>query len=96
VAAVDALSLAVCGDLTLPGVVAAAPLADGGMARLHMEARGDGALSLAPWPFALPEVPVRYAARRFPEGMRWPDEAAMRAALATARWETVAARLVPG
>lgn len=95
VAAVDALSLAVCGELPLPGPAGEAPLEAGGTVTLHMDRRPDGELVLDPWPFAVREVPLTWPARRFMAADRWTNEGAMRAALATAPWETVSARLRP-
>ena len=95
VAVVDALSLAVCGELPVPGQAGEAPLEAGGTAALRVDERGDGAFVVDPWPFAVPAVVLTYPARRFKAADRWAEEGAMRAALAAAPWEMVSARLVP-
>lgn len=95
IAAVDALSLAVCGDISTNGGVGIAPMTDGSMARLTMATRPDGTLTLDPWPFTVAELVCSYPARRFGAAARWQDEGAMRAALDAAGWETGSARLVP-
>jgi len=95
VAVTDALSLAACGGIATLGWSGMAPLAGGGEVPLKLE-EGDGVMTVSPWPFAGAEVPLSWTARRFAAGTRWTEEAAMRAALASAPVERVSARLVPG
>ncbi|MGK7868265.1 DUF3891 family protein [Falsiroseomonas sp. E2-1-a20] len=95
VAVTDALSLAVCGGVQTIGGVGTAPMADGSRVKLALS-ESDGVLAIAPWPFRLPEVTLHWHARHFAAGTRWTDEARMRADLAAAPQQAVAARLVPG
>lgn len=95
VAVTDALSLAACGGIETLGWSGTAPLAGGGEVPLRL-AEGDGVMTVAPWPFAVPEVRLAWTARRFAPGARWGDQATMRAALEAAPVERIAARLVPG
>jgi hypothetical protein len=96
VQATDALSLAACGGIATLGWAGRAPLAGGGEVPLAVAERGAGVLAVAPWPFAVPEVPLAWTARRFAPGTRWGDEAAMRADVAAAPVERLSAVLVPG
>src|SRR5919197_649343 len=77
----DSLSLGVLLDWA-PFTLSAVPTADG---ETDIEVR-DGTLD--PWPFAAPEVTLRCDGRRL--GGPYGDEQAMRAALASAPWTTVA------
>lgn len=94
VAVVDALSLAACGGIATLGWSGLAPLADGTTVPLALE-EGEAAMTVDPWPFAMPEVRLSWTARRFAPGQRWTDEAAMRAALPDAPVERIHAVLVP-
>lgn len=94
VAVTDALSLAACGGIVTLGGAGFAPLAGGGEAQLHLT-EADGVLAVSPWPFAVPEVPLSWTARRFAPGTRWPDAATMQAGLRAAPLERITARLVP-
>jgi hypothetical protein len=95
VAVTDALSLAACGGIATLGWSGMAPLADGGEVPLRLE-EGEGVMTVAPWPFAAPEVALGWSARRFPPGTRWAEAQAMREALHAAPVQRVSARLVPG
>jgi hypothetical protein len=95
VAVTDALSLAACGGIATLGWSGMAPLAKGGEVPLKLE-EGHSVMTVDPWPFAAPEVPLAWTARRFAPGTRWADEGAMCAALAAAPAERITARLVPG
>jgi hypothetical protein len=95
VAVVDALSLAACGGIETLGWSGEAPLDGGGTVKLRLT-EAEGVMTVSPWPFALPEVPLEWTARRFAPGTRWQDEAAMREALAKAPVERITARLMPG
>ena len=82
----DWLSLAVLLDWS-PGSQAV-PVAQGGAdVELRLEAAGNGAFTLDPWPFAYEELALRAEGRR----LRSPSEP-----LASAPWETVAVVLRPG
>ncbi|WP_270935788.1 DUF3891 family protein [Falsiroseomonas oryzae] len=95
VAVTDALSLAACGGIETLGWSGMAPLAGGDEVPLRLE-EGDGVMTVAPWPFAVPEVALNWTARRFAPGTRWDSLEAMRAGLADAPVERISARLVPG
>ena len=95
VAVTDALSLAACGGIETLGWSGLAPLADGGEVPLRLQ-EGDGVMTVAPWPFAVPEVALSWTAWRFAPGTRFASAAEMQAGLAAAPVERVAARLVPG
>jgi hypothetical protein len=95
VAVTDALSLAACGGIATLGGAGFAPLAGGGETQLKLE-EGDGVLRVSPWPFAPREVPLRWTARHFAPGVRWSDEASMRAAFFAAPVKTLEARMAPG
>jgi hypothetical protein len=94
VAVTDALSLAACGGIATLGGAGEAPMADGSPVPLRLE-ESDGVMVVDPWPFVAPEVRLSWTARRFRPGTRWTDQARMRADLAAAPVEQVAARLVP-
>ena len=85
-AAWDWMSLALCRD-DLPATVEAERA-------IRLERAGEGAVSLAPWPFRRDAFEVTVDARRL-HG-RFDDQEAMRAALAAARWERIELRLGPG
>ena len=95
VAVTDALSLAACGGIATLGWSGMAPLAGGGEVPLKLT-EGDGVMTVAPWPFARPEVALRWTARRFGPEARWTEAEAMRRDFFAAPVERVAARLVPG
>jgi hypothetical protein len=96
VAVTDALSLAACGGIETLGWSGYAPLAGGGEEPLRLAEAEPGVMTVAPWPFAVPEVALSWTARRFAPGTRWGDEAAMRAGYLAAPLERLTARLVPG
>jgi hypothetical protein len=85
-AAWDWMSLVLCRD-DLPATVEAERA-------LRMERVGEGAVSVAPWPFRGDAVEAGVDARRL-EG-RFDDQDAMREALRVAPWERLAERFVPG
>ena len=95
VAVTDALSLAACGGIATLGWSGLAPLAGGGEVPLKLE-EGDGVMTVAPWPFAVPEVLLQWTGRRFAPGTRWTEAEAMRRDYAAAPLERVTARLVAG
>jgi hypothetical protein len=77
-ALVDALSLAICGDLKTP-LEMEAPDGQGGHRRLRLEARPDeaGAFTLSPWPLRVPSLLLEAEAIPLPAAGRFPDAAAM-------------------
>lgn len=88
----DFLSLALCLDWW-PCPVKDVPTTDGGAnLELRPVENGEGRLTLDPWPFAHEAVELRCEGRRVTE--RFDDEAAMRAALASAPWVTVSFELI--
>jgi hypothetical protein len=95
VAVTDALSLAACGGIVTLGGSGVAPLAGGGEVTLQLT-EGDGVMTVAPWPFAVPEVFLQWTGRRFAPGVRWTDAEAMRRDYFAAPLERVMARLVAG
>jgi uncharacterized protein DUF3891 len=88
----DFLSLALCLDWA-PTTAHEVPTA-AAPAELELGPRAEGTIAIEPWPFREQRVSVRCDARRL--GDHYPDEPAMRAALADAPWETVAFDLLPG
>ena len=85
-AAWDWMSLALCRD-DLPATVEA----DRAM---RLERAGEGAVTVAPWPFGVEDLAVSVEGRRL-DG-RFEDEAAMREALAAAPWKRLEFQLAPG
>ena len=86
IAAWDWMSLVLC-RADLPATVEADR-------PIQLASSGSGQVTLAPWPFGIEQLDVAVDARRL-DG-RFDDEAAMRAALAAARWERLEIRLAPG
>jgi len=95
VAVTDALSLAACGGIRTLGWSGMAPLEGGGEVPLDLT-EAEGVMTVAPWPFAVPEVALSWTARRFGKEARWTDEASMRRDYFAAPIERITARLVPG
>jgi hypothetical protein len=89
----DTLSLALCLDYA-PYAVAEVPTADAAVELKLSEGDLPGRLSLDPWPLRTGSLVVRCEGQRL--GGTYADEAAMRAALARAPWETLEFELVPG
>jgi Protein of unknown function (DUF3891) len=86
----DYLSLAVC--LGWSTATAKRSPAAVGHVELELVAGDDpGPIRLSPWPFAVPSLVVRCEGRRLAH--RYDGEAAMRAALSDAPWETLELRL---
>jgi hypothetical protein len=85
-AAWDWMSLVLCRD-DVPATIEA------GRA-LRLEGRGEGVVSVAPWPFRRDEVDVGVDARRL-DG-RFDDRAALGEALRAAPWERLTLRVIPG
>jgi hypothetical protein len=94
VAVTDALSLAACGGIATLGGAGEAPMADGLLVKLTL-VEGDDVMTVDPWPFAARDVVLHWTARRFGPGVRWHDEAQMRAEVAAAPVVSVTGRLVP-
>jgi hypothetical protein len=90
IAFVDALSLAVCGDLRTPAELQA----PGAAVRL-VEA-GPWDFRLSPWPFEGGAFVVEGQGRPLPAAGRFPDEAAMRAWIASPARGAFRSRLAPG
>lgn len=94
--ALDLMSLVICGAMGRdPRRTPPVPIA-GGVARLGLAFADDGwgRVTVDPWPFRDAQVTVSCLARRLPPD-RFPDETAMRAALAAAPAETLTATLAP-
>jgi hypothetical protein len=89
IAAADALSLALCGDLPTPLEIAV----PGGVLRLV--AQDEAAFSVTPWPFRLPEFAVACEARVLPASGRFADHAACQAWLAAPERVAFQVRLHP-
>jgi hypothetical protein len=87
----DAMSLAICMP-RLPDSFEGVP-AEGSPATIEMREAGEGLVEVDPWPFAAGELAVAASGRRLagPFG----DRERLRAALAAAEPETLAAMLVP-
>jgi hypothetical protein len=85
--AIDFLSLALFMEQWIPDDV---PTPEG--TDLHV-APADGGITVDPWPFSTPTVPVRCYGRRIEGGHA--TEAELHAALAAARWETLSFELAP-
>ncbi len=85
----DSLSLAVCLDwapFQTPGVPSA-----GEPVAIQLQPAGERTVAFDPWPFAHDRVTVHADARRLPD--RYDSAVALRDALASARWESVAFEL---
>jgi hypothetical protein len=85
----DGLSLAVCLDWA-PYKATGVPSADDPVA-VELTPAGERAIVFAPWPFAGDRLTVRADGRRLTQ--RYDSDKALRDALASARWETVAFEL---
>jgi hypothetical protein len=94
VAFVDALSLALCGELKIP-LDLEAPDRSGFMQNLHLTARPGRPFDfvLQPWPFRESEMVVEGEARALPDEGRFADETSMRNWLAAPERVTFTARL---
>ena len=94
VAFVDALSLALCGELKTP-IDFEAPDRGGGVRTLHLSERPEQSFEfvLSPWPFRMSELIVDGEARPLPSEGRFSDEAAMKRWLAAPERVTFTARL---
>jgi hypothetical protein len=94
VALVDALSLALCGELKTP-IDFEAPDRGGGVRTLHLSERPEKPFEfvLSPWPFQTSELIVEGEARTLPSEGRFSDEAAMKRWLAAPERVTFTARL---
>jgi Protein of unknown function (DUF3891) len=94
IAFVDALSLALCGELKTP-IDFEAPDRGGGVRTLHLSERPEKPFEfvLSPWPFRMSELIVEGEARPLPSEGRFSDEAAMRRWLAAPERVTFTARL---
>ncbi|MGZ4182862.1 MAG: DUF3891 family protein [Solirubrobacteraceae bacterium] len=88
----DTLSLALCLDYA-PYTVTDVPTADAPVELRLSETGSPGRLSLDPWPLRTDSLVVRCEGQRLDE--TYADDAAMRAALASASWETLEFELVP-
>jgi hypothetical protein len=94
VALVDALSLALCGELKTP-LELEAPDRDGGVRKFHLAERAGKPFEfvLSPWPFRDSELTFEGEARPLPSEGRFADEATMRSWLASPERVTFAARV---
>jgi hypothetical protein len=94
VAFVDALSLALCGELKTP-LDLEAPDRGGGVQKMHIAERPGKPFEfvLSPWPFRDSALIFEGEARPLPREGRFPDEAAMKSWLAAPDRVTFAARL---
>jgi hypothetical protein len=94
VAFVDALSLALCGELRAP-LDLEAPGRDGGIQKLRLTERAGRAydFTLAPWPFRESVLVLEGEGRALPAAGRFEDEAGMRRWFARPERVTFAARL---
>ena len=88
----DTLSLALCLDYA-PYTVTEVPTTDAPVELRLSETGSPGRLSLDPWPLRTDSLVVRCEGQRLDE--TYADDAAMRAALASASWETLEFELVP-
>jgi hypothetical protein len=96
VAFVDALSLALCGDLH-PPLDLEAPARDGRPTKfLLTSAARPGAFQLAPWPFRPPSLTLEAKGWRLPDSGRFADEAEFRAYFAAAPRATFRSELTAG
>jgi hypothetical protein len=96
IAVVDALSLAICGDLKTP-LELSAPKRNGEMETLRLTARPDQPFDffLSPWPFRTDTLAVEAEALSLPQGGRLCDESHMRTWLASPERTTFRAGLAP-
>jgi hypothetical protein len=91
----DRLSLALCHGQRAPQSIPAVPTAGGEATLTLTPLAGDAQrLSLAPWPFRDSSLTLVVEGRRLPA--TFADEAALRAALRQAPWETLSIELRPG
>lgn len=91
----DTISLALLLDWA-PLKLESVPVADGATVQVQLVPADGGetpAATLAPWPFTADRVRVRCEGRRLERGFE--TDAELAAALAAARWETVAFELQP-
>ena len=95
VALADALSLAVCGELTTP-VDFEAPASNGEMLTIRLTERPGQPFdfTLSPWPFRVDAITVEGEARPLPSEGRFSDEAAMRAWFASPARVTFQGRIL--
>jgi hypothetical protein len=95
VAAVDTLSLALCGELKTP-LELEAPDGKGGFVTLRLAERPEHPFEfvLSPWPFRTAVVTVEGEGRPLPSTGRFADEAAMQAWLSAPQQVTFSARLM--
>ncbi len=77
IAFVDALSLALCGDLRTP-LELQAPTKDGGARKFHLTMEAGYAFQLEPWPFRGEKLVFEGEALRLPQGRRFESESAFR------------------
>jgi hypothetical protein len=89
----DFLSLALCLDWA-PTTAHEVPTAQEAVELELAPASRPEELSLSPWPFGSESLTVRCEGRRI--GDRYESEEALHEALASASWETMELRLVPG
>jgi hypothetical protein len=89
----DTLSLALCLDYA-PYTVTDVPTTDGPVELRLVATDRPGRLSLDPWPFRSDSLSVRCEGQRL--AATYPDDAALRDALAHAPWEPLEFELVPG
>ncbi len=94
VAVADALSLALC--FADPSKAGEAPMEEGRKEPMRLARLGPARWSLAPWPFAVEELVLRYDGIRLAEDLRWEDEEAMRRDLREAPRTPLTETLVPG
>ena len=94
-ALVDALSLALCGELRTP-IDLEAPNASGGTETLHLIERPGHPFDfiLSPWPLRTDVLEVEGEARPLPATGRFDDEAAMRTWLKSPERRVFRARLM--
>jgi hypothetical protein len=94
VAVWDALSLALCGGRGDRRQVGGVPTAEGETAlSLMPDVHDPTRCVVAPWPFGNEAVALRFEGRRLTG--QFADQAAMRAALASAPWLSFEVRLLP-
>lgn len=91
----DWFSLALLLDFAETATIPGVPTADGSAdLTLTKSAAGPARIAVAPWPFARDRVGLVCEGRRLPG--TYPDQAALRAALARAPWVTIELELVEG
>ena len=74
VAALDALSLRLCGGVSEPATIGGAPLAAGATTGLTLSPRRDGTIAIAPWPFTRDQVRLAIEGRRLDRTFRDQDD----------------------